>query len=353
MAYWGPPKGDLSGQLSSGNIRIQHEILTADLRKIYQNEISVFATYKIISQSPEGIIRFVFVASAQTGAAPEFILDNRVIPAAEKRFRMIPWNAISNNSTADTFIEFLQIQKSNSASTHLHLQETLFIYELMLTPGKHDLKVGYHCNPVIYEDDLLRYTAFPYFLGNEKTRHSYDSIFLQLYLPDSVNYKCNFDLTKSGEFYTSHNIAGSKDNHLLVSLFRDVRKEIHEGRKNVKLKSIFFLVILQILIMILIHWWLKKGRKMAYLFIPVLPVAILVTAVFLGLWTEYYREYNLKYRPFIHGDFGKGYWAIGMMLFTFILTSIAYTAIVFVYGTIVKNKKYDLLHYISKRKLKE
>lgn len=308
MAYMGPPDGQVSGQQIMPKVRVMHEVLTADMRNLPGGKIRVFANYILQSEAPQGIMRFVFVASSASQVIPEFILDGKVLQYKPSIAKLPAPSDMESNDKLDSFSQVIgyDIRKGKGYPSQ-PLQDQLFTFDVMLTPGMHELKIGYECEPTGFEEGDLAHWVFPYFLGNTFTRHLYDSIFVHIMLPEGVSHTSNIQLKKQGNEWISGNIAGFSKSHIYVEIYKDVQKELKRAEQiHLGLNMVFWMLLLALSIWV-VRRRLDQGKSFGITLALIIPASALAAFVYYFSLLAYLGHYEEKYGSFLRDSWGKGY----------------------------------------------
>ena len=297
MAYMGPAPGQLSGVNIAASVRVQHELLTADLRNLPEGKARVFANYTLQS-SQRSYIRFVFVASEIDSIMPEIILNGSLVNA---RSIHKSFNLSDSSEIGFGFQDYEQ-----------PLQDNIFEFEVWLDAGKNILKVGYECLPTSFFQGDLAYSVFPYFLGNQATKKQYDSVFLNVLLPEGVLYESSFEIERKTEAgFISKNLAKYAGTHLQVALYKDIQSKL--DRSLLILRIAGFIVLLLTCVMVSIGYKkrLEKGKKIwLYFILYLIPGAVLITILYFSVLDGYYSYYREQYSEWLKGSWGRGYYLL-------------------------------------------
>lgn len=342
MAYMGPKDAHVSGQMPLPRVRIVHELLTADMRKLPAGKINVFADYQLLCAESGGKIRFLFVASSEMPVNPEIILDGQIIKSTPRISDYRP--GLSSDATAaqrDSQSQLIGYELLQEEFHYQHLLDQLFEFEVELTEGTHRLKIGYECSPTGYEKGNLRYTSFPYFLGNNKTRGLYDCIFIKILLPEEVEYETNFDVKYDHGTLLSGNIAGFKKSHIMVSIFKNLEPELAAGYNRFLYIQIFIWVILVCTTIWYLNRRKTRKKKLIVSLLWVIPIAILVPTLFIIGEQNYFHHYREMYGPFLEGSFGKGYFLFLVFPIMAIIAFISWLALALIYHYLICGRKWD------------
>lgn len=297
MAYMGPVPGQVSGVMLGATVRVQHELLTADLRNVPEGKARVFANYTL-QCSQRSYIRFVFVASEIDSIMPEIILNGSLVNA---RSIHKSFNLSNSSEIGFGFQDHVQ-----------PLQDRIFEFEVWLNPGKNILKIGYECLPTSYFQGDLAYWVFPYFLGNQATKKQYDSVFINVLLPEGVLYKSNFEIERKTEAgFLSKNLAKYAGTHIQVALYKDIQSQLDRSLLMLQTAGIIVLLLSCILVSIGYKKRLEKGKKIwIYFILYLIPGAILITILYFAVLDGYYSYYREQFGLWLKASWGKGYYIL-------------------------------------------
>jgi len=349
MAYMGPQDAHVSGQQLVQNVRITHELLTADLRKLPGGIISVFADYRLLCTKDAGKIRFLFVASSAQPVNLEIILDGKVIACKPviSDYREAGFIA-EGKINRDSMSEVIGFDLRGEDYHYQHLLDQLFVFDVEMTQGSHQLKIGYTCTPTGYEKENLRYTTFPYFLGNTHTRNLYDSIFVKILLPENVEYECNFAAQKKQNTLFSANIAGFKKSHIVVSIYKNVEKELAIGWNIFTASQILLWIVVLVLTLFYLRRRKDKNKPFLVSLLTVMPVSLVVGFVFYFCMVYYYQFYEDKYGVFLKGNWGKGYLFL-IVPVVVIFSGIIWVILAFIYNYLIYGRKWDPTSWFNRK----
>lgn len=351
MAYMGPAPGQVSGFNTGPNVRVLYEKLTADLRKFPNTEALVFADYKLMCTG-NGKVQFLFVASSDQPVKPEIILDGKLIQATPIIFQRLEGsNEQMSQKQLDSLSDLIgyDLGKGNGVP-HQYIQEDIFTFEVPLSHGMHTLKVGYTCIATAFEEGNLRYTVFPYFIGNATTKKQYDSIFVHVLLPENVDYTTNFTIhSKNKDGFVSANLAGFEYSHMLVYVFKNIEPELSNTWLIFQCISWALLVMLTLALLHFVRKRLIARKRIWTVFVLYIVPGSLVAAIvyYLGM-TEYNAFFENKYGDWLRGSWGKGYDFL-VVPYLFIMISIVWSVLATFYTYLIFNKKWDFMRFFDKK----
>lgn len=309
MAYMGPVPGQVSGVMLGATVRVQHELLTADLRNVPEGKARVFANYTL-QCSQRSYIRFVFVASEIDSIMPEIILNGSLVNA---RSIHKSFNLSDSSEIGFGFQDHVQ-----------PLQDRIFKFEVWLNPGKNILKIGYECLPTSYFQGDLAYWVFPYFLGNQATKKQYDSVFVNVLLPEGVLYKSNFEIERKTEAgFMSKNLAKYAGTHIQVALYKDIQKKIDTATFLLQTAGCVLLLLVSIGVCVGYKRRLERNKKIwVYIVLYLIPGSILISIFYFMSLEYYYRYFDTQYGIWLRVSWGKGYYWLGMPFFCLLVWAI-------------------------------
>lgn len=328
MAYMGPAPGQVSGVQLGADVRIVHELLTADLRNMPASNARVFANYRLHC-SKKSNIRFVFVASSSDRVNLEVILNGSLV---KPRLTQRPLGEESQLAVDDIGYGFMRNGEP--------IQDHLYSFEVWLNEGENILKIGYECVPTSFFQGDLAYWVFPYYLGNENTKKQYDSVFVNVLLPEGVQYKSNIEIDKkTSAGFISKNIAKNPNTHVRIILFNDIQRKIDITSLWLQILGCVLLLLLSIGVCMGYKRRLERNKKTwIYIVLYLIPGAILVSIFYFMALEYYYSYFDSHYGIWLRGSWGKGYYWLGLPFFCALVLAIWVVLILFYRLFIIKNK---------------
>lgn len=302
MAYMGPAPGQVSGMKVGAHVRVEYEWLTADLRNLPASKARVFANYRL-QCSEKSYIRFVFVASNIDEIRPEIILNGALV---EPQFRSRPLVVDSQRGQQDIGYD--------ASSKGEPLENEIFEFDVWLNEGKNSLKIGYECMPINYEIGDISYWVFPYYLGNANTKKQYDSIYLNVLLPEGVTYESNVAIgRKTEEGFVTKNIAAFSGTHLRITLYKPIQKAVDTGLWIFQGTMVVLLVLSCVLVALGYRSRKERKKKLwVYIILYLIPGSILLSFVFFTALEYYYNYMEEQYGAWLRDSWGKGYYWLGL-----------------------------------------
>lgn len=204
--------------------------------------------------------------------------------------------------------------------------------------------------PTGYEMGSLRYTVFPYFLGNQTTKKQYDSIFVHVLLPEEADYTTNFDIaSKSREGFVSANLAGFDYSHIKVSLFKNVEAELSTAWNIFQAIAWTLLLVITIFLLIMLRRRLLASKRIyTVFFLYVVPGSVVAGFAYYYGMIWYYEYFENKYGMWLEGSWGRGYLFLVVPAVIMIVGGI-WTSLLLMYPYLFFNKKWDFMRVFDRK----
>lgn len=350
MPYLGPADAPLGGQLTGRNVRVLRENLTADLRLLPGGNVHVTAQYKLWVSGETGIMHFLFIASSSQPVQPDIWIDGQRISveAAISQYRP----DLAENPTEaqlDSMRQMIGYELTHGENRQ-PLLDQLFVFDVPLSAGLHQLEVQYHCAPTAYEEGDLRYHVFPYYLGNSHSRQQYDSIFVQVLLPKDLQFNHNFPAKLVNGTLISENLSGFNKMHITVDVYKDIRSKIKWFWNAFMVTTWIIFGLITLALFYLIRRRLDAQKKIWIVYLAyIIPGAIIAGIAFYAGINLYYEYFNNAYGIFLRGSWGYGYMFMVVPIVVFMVHLFWIIAAIF-YQYIMYQKKWDITRLIKSKK---